>query len=323
MATSSPTFDRWLESVVAKASEPNGAEDLQRWLEGYSLPDLDKHTEGHMWLLEAVKDVPELGPRIASLAANLIEDQCQEKLKTEHLSQLLSNLFYLCRGLRTPAILWGPLLDLLNAHTVPNPNGEWGRYKGVPLITAFRGALAANQGDDSLQVMWQKMLSGQPDEFLRGTPMDGFEGLLGLPSKAREGLVAWALARMSDYLNKSPFREAQFRQLLRSVSARWKEVAWDFQVLGIRGGWQSWAKDTVGGVQGLMVIDYSDVKYPKVESDPPPGRILLPEDYSRHSATLEPLIREHCEDYKNANLPPQHLETAIKVLAAKAGCIGE
>src|SRR5437660_427510 len=89
------------------------------WLEGDDLPRLDNSTEGHAWLLLAVKDNSQLADALASVAALLLCSFAKQDLRSANIDRLLFNLFYLCHGLKRPSVLWEPLKAILDKRLVP------------------------------------------------------------------------------------------------------------------------------------------------------------------------------------------------------------
>src|SRR5260370_1160899 len=107
------TFESWRDSVVSEVTSDGAERHLQRWLEGYSLPHIDNSTEGHGWLLEAVKDVPGLRDTLAALAAKLLQRYRENHLQSANSSRLLFNLFYLCAGLHRHSVFCTLLIYFL------------------------------------------------------------------------------------------------------------------------------------------------------------------------------------------------------------------
>jgi hypothetical protein len=95
-------FDTWRDEVVLKLDESRGVSHLQRWLEGKGLPHIDNYTEGHTWLLETIKDVPNLQGKLAMLTGELIENYLNRRVVSGDLPRLLFNLLYFCAGIRQP-----------------------------------------------------------------------------------------------------------------------------------------------------------------------------------------------------------------------------
>src|SRR5262249_28439272 len=213
--------------------------------------------------------------------------------------RLIFNLLYFCAQLQQPMILKKPLLQMLNDRAVPANGEDSGEYQGVPLIAALRAALAGNQTESEMLPLWQAMLEGKSDSYLNGTPMDGFEGVIGLGGSPKEVLVGWALARMADHLDDNPFRTRQFKQLLRVVRSRFVDYPWDFELLAARCEWRPWAQKLVGSPKNLIRIEYA--KIAKVEylkgRTRPKIRIRLPLHYKVDAAQLELRIRQLALDF--------------------------
>ncbi len=310
-----PVFDSWRSTVNSKLWGFRSHRQLQHWLEGYDLPPIDSYTEAHSWLLIAINDQPSLKTKLIAPVVKLLRACAKGDLKSSNLERLLFNLFYLCRHLRDAPLLWGPLNQVLEAEAAPARTG-WGlrerRYHDISLITAFRSALTENQGDWRLEPVWRRMLTNQPDEILQGTPMDGFEGILGLPGNPNEFLMGWALARMTDYLDNSPFREEQFRELLRMLRARLDVQDWDFEVLALSCGLRRWSYESVGDPIGRVTIEYADV--PRVEYMEAGKRavVRLPLKYQSLASKVEPIIRQMVTDFQMVNLPDEYLRAGIQ-----------
>jgi len=310
----SAMFDTWVDQVSSKLEDEGREYSLQRWLEGYSLPPIDSYTEGHEWLLKAIDNRPALRAQISPLTAHLLHSYSRQELKSKALNRLVLNLFYLGAGLRDPIELWGPLLEVFEN------KGLWRddalKYNGISLVAALRAALIENQLDDTFISVWEEMLKGKPHETLRGTPMSGFEGIVGLPKGPREVRIGCAFGCMSEYLDKSPFREEQMQQLIDGVKARFPKHPWDFEYLAARCEWQrEWAKRLVGDPDPtkMIAIEYADINDPEDINDKnskPRIRIRLPLRYRVEAHNLEPVIRQHTlEFYKQ---PP--LSGTLKLL---------
>jgi hypothetical protein len=306
-------FVSWRSEVAGELERASAKEQLlQHWLEGYSLPPLDNYTDGHAWLLEAVKDIPDLGDKIKVPASLLLQLHVQNKLFSTRKNRLLCNLFFLCAGLKKPETFWTPLLRILEGHNVPP-----GDHRGIPIIMAFRAALVENQADARFKSIWRSML-GDPSgllqgdlretlEFLRGGPIDGFEGILGLPSQANEALIGWALARMSYFLDSSPFGRKQFQGLLERVESHFSPKPWNWQELAGLCNWKPWAQHMVGDPEVEIV-------YGKFLEVAVVGRskIMLPEALLHYASELEPAIRELALDFRNSGLADEHLSAQIE-----------
>jgi hypothetical protein len=290
-------FDAWSEQVASEAAGRDGRKQFQQWLEGYSLPPLDNSTEGHTWLLEAAKDKIGLEKTLAHLSSELLQEHRQNRLRSANLDRLLFNLFYLCAGLRKPDVLWSPLLHIFDEKTVPKKNlaAGKGHYQGISLVTAFRAALIQNQAKDWLLHVWCEMLKHTPHDFLQGTPMDGFEGILGLPGEPRKNLVGWALARMSEEIDTSRFQEKQFSYLLESVKTRFKEEKWDFLSLGVLCEWRSWAVKLVGDPRTVLEIEYDESIEDLVYLGS--NRVKIPSKWKPYENDLFPIIRYQYADF--------------------------
>ena len=298
-------FDTWRDEVVARLHGTRAKRRLQELLEGNALPPIDNYTEGHTWLLEVVKDLPQLKDRLAVLSAQLIESHVRKTIKSEDPARLLFNLLFFCAQLRQPSTLWKPLLQMFHKRAVPTANDVSGEYQGVSFVAALCAALAGNQGDGRMLVVWRAMLENKPDRYLHGTPMDGFEGVMGVPGKPQEPLIGWAFARLSDYLDGSPFRIQQFRQLLSAAKSRYNDYPWDFELLAARCQWKQWSQKLVGAPSKLIKIEY--VRVEKVEylkgNTKPRIRIRLPMKYKIFAAKLDPTIRQLALDFCKAPPP--------------------
>lgn len=254
-------FVSWREQAAERLRGAAEKETiLQDWLEGYNLPPLDSYTEGNAWLLEAAREVPQFAEELAPPAVILLQAYRTRSLKSESPERLSLNLFYLCAGLRNPSAFWQPLWDLLEDRAIRSPEESdvLGRYRGVPVVMAFRAALTENQRDHRLKGVWRLMLGEHSDygrhnlpedaeailSFLKGGPMDGFEGILGLPGEPNEALLGWALAQMARELDDAPFREKQFAGLLDRVESRFNTAECNWHVLGVI-RWQVWAKEVL------------------------------------------------------------------------------
>jgi len=290
-------YDIWRDQLASELVGNDAETNFRAWLEGYSLPPLDSSTEGHTWLMEAAGESDELKDSFAHFAANLLNLYFQNKLKSARLNRLLFNLFYLCAGLRKPDFLWQPLLDIFAAEAVPAKDvaANKGHYQGVALVTAFRAALTQNQADDRFLQIWRDMLNGEPHVFLRGAPMDGFEGFLGLPGEPDKNLIGWALARMADDIQESQFREKQFLHLIERIRTKFKKEKWNFLLLAVLCGWKHWAVKLMGDPQTVLGIEYDNTIEDLVYLGA--NRVKIPEHFRSYAADLEPIIRQLFVDF--------------------------
>jgi hypothetical protein len=318
-------FESWRDSVIAEVAADGAEKRLQQWLEGYSLPRIDNYTEGHGWLLEAVKDVPGLGDTLARLAAQLLQLHLDGRLKSSNSNRLLFNLFYLCAGLHQPSILWGLLLDAMNSRAVTGngPENEAANYRGITLVTALRAALVENQRDGRLHPTWRAMLDGNAHDVLDGTPMDGFEGVLGLPGKPNHNEIGYALACTAGYLNRSPLREKQFTHLLRTITMRFTAESWDFRKLAILIGWPTWTVKPLKELYSLDKILYH-VIYDGLDGfdglfvEPQKSGMTFTVHLDPRYPDVGPVAEQMVADFQKCSLPMHHLENTLRPMAMKA-----
>jgi len=240
------SFDEWQAKVRDWLKSPNPEQSkLADWLAGYDGPGIDRYTEGFTWLFKAVQGDDEESVLLAKQAAIMLESYRLGTLRPS--ARLASNLLYLCVELRQSRLLGEPLAQMLKDKTVPpkgDPEREWS-YQGASLMLAFRGALAYNQADAKLRQVWIDMLEGKPDPYLLGTPMDGYEGVLGLPGKPEHVLVAWALSWMARFIDKAPDRVGDFKRLIAMAERRFPGEEWDWEINALRCAWPDWARESL------------------------------------------------------------------------------
>jgi len=317
--TGTLVFNSWRDRIAVEIGHTPPEVCLQRWLEGKSLPPLDNYTEGHGWLLEAIKDLPTVRKPLTEAAVQLLRLFSHGGLKSYDLNRLLFNLFYFSAGLRQPDLLWLPLLRILEMGSVSANDLHLRHYRGIALTTPFRAALAENQGDATLAKLWLDMLAKLPHKILGGMPMDGFEGVLGLPGPPDEDVIGWSLARMADDLEKSPFRKDQFLELIDYVEARFPQHNWDFIFLSIVCEWKGWTQELVGDPAKVIKIEYGSNQEPEYveEEGRRKIRIRLPESLVRYADEIEPNVRRIALDFRRTQLPQRHLLSQLRHLFKK------
>ena len=316
MSDLSPVFSEWSTRVHKRIVGAAAGESLKAWLEGNDLPRLDNSTEGHAWLLLGVAEDPAMADPLASAAAQLLDLFARKDLKSGALDRLLFNLFYLCHGLKRRSILWRSLTAILEKKLIPakNLSTNTGHHRGIGVLPAFRAAVSENQADWRLEPAWRQMLEGRPHDYLEGAPMDGFEGVLGLP-KGNPVWIGWALARMADAMDKSRFREDQFHELLDRVNGRFQTADWDIPRLAVRCEWKPWAQKLVGESKNVPTIKIEDRGTIQVVHSATKVLIKLPNDLAASSVTA---VRQVASDLQAADLPEPIWKDQIK-LAAQSG----
>ena len=139
------------------------------------------------------------------------------------------------------------------------------------------------------------MLEGRQHRYLSGTPMDGYEGVVGLPGQPSQILVAWALGWMARFITDEPERVADFNRLIEMAERRFPEQDWDWELLAARCEWPKWAGELVGDPTKLVRINYSgnqivaNLLGPLVD-------ITLPKGLGVFSVSLESSVRRNAMD---------------------------
>jgi hypothetical protein len=225
---------------------------LLDWLKGYELPAIGHAEEPCIWLLRALlnSDKSYQQEMAHRLAIFMNDEKPYHYINGKYDEEFLSNLFYLCSGLRCPNELFEPLykaFDFCERSKEKQMLFAGSRYN---LSGALREALINNQINDYFQDVWRQMLRGQPHDLLRGNRNSGFDGLLFMPSSAGEGnepsveQVGWALAKMAAYLEGDRQRHEAFRRLLERVKEAWPDYRnWNTELLlqAIKHKWPMWA----------------------------------------------------------------------------------
>ena len=239
-------YAEWIEQVRKFLASGRSVDQLkaklQYWLEGYGLLSLSRAPgtdEGTSFILETLKDHPELTETVAKICAELINDYLGGKLQSkEDQNRLLHNLFYMVGALAKPEILHEPVAKVIEVKALPSADSN---YLGVPLYAALRAAFVGNQPDRRYLQMWRSWLEGAKDSFLHPSPMDGFEGMLHMPGKLDEDQIGFALGKMAVYLaDCGSSRKMQFSFLLGMVQRRFPKHQWSFRNLGRKHKWPLW-----------------------------------------------------------------------------------
>lgn len=195
----------WLDA------ETDGSGPLADWLSGRSLPPVGDADAPYVWIL---RGVPLGGGRYA-YERRLAHRVALLLREVPHLDeQQVYNLLMLCAGLSSPDELHRPLAELVAG------GGVAGRWEGISLADALRGAVIENQIDRQYEQAWLAMLQGRPDPVLRGSAFDGFTGISLMPANRDDRgalshyAVSEAVVRLARFLDSSPNRERQLQEWL-------------------------------------------------------------------------------------------------------------
>jgi hypothetical protein len=248
-------LERWLDK------KNSTHEELLGWMQGYELPALGHEEEPYIWLLRALahSDQPRRDQMTRRVAALLREkkpyelaSKSDEPLYDDDFSY---NLFRFCSSLPNAAELAGPLdeAEAFLRRQFAEDRARFERGRWYQLRGALREALIFNQRDRSRQKLWRNIVAGRPDDFLLGSRYSGFDALSRMPDSATRpdhpalDQIAWAGARMAEYLDEEPKRHIAFRDLLLRAKRAWPDyplACWRDLLFGLRieeNAWPDWA----------------------------------------------------------------------------------
>lgn len=211
-------------------------EQLIDWLQGYDLPAVGHDEDPYVWLLRGLplgEDRNRMEVRFAERVAHVLEDAPDVKRPGKRPDEVLYNLFMLCAGLSCPEQLGEPLWRIYERQSARREKRLDTEVRG-----ALRAALVENQLDNRLQDLWERMVNGQKDEFLRGNQYDAFEGILPMPPTADMrgnpclNAIGCGLEAMARYLERERDRRIAYRNLLgRVVQTYPGRPTWDADLI--------------------------------------------------------------------------------------------
>ncbi len=223
-------------------------ERVTQWLQGYGLPPVGDEEEPYVWLLRGLPLGAErhsMETVLARCAAELLVQKPDVQPVGAPPERFLYNLLKLCAGLRSRHLLFDPLYAMFERRSLS------GRWTGLDLRYALRGALMMNQVDDLLVPIWEAMLAGQAHEHLGGNPWDGLEGVLSLPATAdgRPDLrvLGPALQSLTAYLERDYDKLPAFRSVLHRLTQRFPSPRWDPDLVRLadRHKWPTWTVEAL------------------------------------------------------------------------------
>jgi hypothetical protein len=121
-----------------------------------------------------------------------------------------------------------------------------GAWMGVPLGSRLRVAMISNQADTRWLFLWNALLDASGDDFLGGSWVDGFRGVLLLPighDGPDRDILGSALQKCARRLEGDRVeRRPRFAELLKSVKITYPGPAWDveFITIGDKSNWPNW-----------------------------------------------------------------------------------
>jgi len=317
----------WADRANRALREPScGLENLRNYLEGVGTPSFDRSTEDYMWVLQAIDSKGLERELLTSHTVRLLDldfGPSEPPLKPRYVHNLLS----LCAGLDAAKALAGPLARVYRQRLVAEAGTPNSEYRRVPLVADLCIALIANQIDDSLTHDWIDLLTFWPwsPHYLAETPMAGFDGVLGIPGPPRPALVALALREMSRFLDESPERADQFRELLNRVRARYKGRDLGLENPNFHSDWPNWAKKggAIAGIRAKAAVKVMHGTKDAVRVRSGGLVVIFGPSLSRSDLAIESVINAandaafHCQ---NSEIDLDHCRKFVEArMAASAG----
>jgi len=231
-------FDRWLI-----ATPEHQVERLGQWLQNGE--------EASGWGDEPFHWVLSLLPpgaaradaerALAAAIAGLLTRRPDVEPFGRHPEQLLHNLLALATAIHHPPLLAGPLKEVYTRRRLS------GRFAGLDLRERLRAALIANQSDDSLAPLWERMADGPDGDSLPGNALHAFYGTLMLPpdNGKPSGLLGRAFAAAARHLDWDVnLRRPRFLDLIASARQAFDQGVSDLDLLYMadRNGWLPWTR---------------------------------------------------------------------------------
>ena len=198
-----------MDEFLAQPDDEWRTEDLGRFLSGEGLPPLLREEEPYAWILDDLgsQDDNVSRDKETKFAARLgrFIDEEPENWESRSRERMLHNLFSLCSELSRSDHLGEPLWRLYNRWEKRGLEPKLGKRD---LRHGLRSALIANQLEDRLLPVWQRMLQrekpwDEPGGYLPGDYRHGFHGVLTNPDIRNKpdlhslglalGKVAWWL----------------------------------------------------------------------------------------------------------------------------------
>lgn len=237
----------WLDSNDRSTAKTDA------WLLGDELPAVGDDVAVFHWIVRGLASAP--GKRrkreteLASRLALVIEELPKEFDAPTIAREYYYTLFQLCSEITVSETLFDPLSELYQ-RLIDDPEQTLSKLARI----ALRDALIHNQRDDRLWHVWQRMLAGEPDPVLPGTPEHAFHATrlmppapdqLGEPDVVRIGEALWCAADYFRNRDRSTARN-RFKGLLGLLKATYPfHRTWDYDLIQTanRNSWESWAID--------------------------------------------------------------------------------
>ena len=226
---------------------------LCAWLQGYDVPPAGHDLEPYEWILRGIPVGSDRHPsevHLAHAVAKFLTAPRNELPALDRPEEANYNALKLAAALGPQRELSAALRAL---HDSRLPEGEW---HGIDLRRCLLDALIENQFDRKLEPLWSEMVEGEVSEsrFLWGSPNDGLQGILLMPSDEAEvstpvlNAIGSALNALALKCERAPNRRQRFRALIQHVKATHvQRPSWDLDLimLAYEYKWPLWAVESL------------------------------------------------------------------------------
>lgn len=208
---------RVMSAVATYQTDPTALVDI---LEATDLPMGAEFSEPWQVIITASNDVGDHSQRakLAVQLGKLLDRGIDTEPIGKNLEKLRFNALALAEAMQYNDELVDPLERMYQRKKLA------GSYNGEDLRSTLRSAMQVNQVDARHQTKWINMLDGNEDEFIGGTPIDGFRGIIFMPAtQEARGLpnmemIGVALDKMARSIAASDQSVGEFVTLLQQAT---------------------------------------------------------------------------------------------------------